>query len=123
MANVMNDGATVRKYRESLRDCLPHMKPMVAPFVIGDIEPYQSPIDSRVIHSRKDHKDDLLRNGCRVYEGRQQEQQAVDQHKAEEDVKFEQTVGETLAQTAAEIKDGRTAIDKSGKIPFTFGME
>lgn len=122
MANAMNDGETVRKHRESLRDCYPNMPPMKAPFVIGDIEPYQSPVDLRVINSRKDHKDDLLRNGCRVYEGRAQETQEAMRHQADNDSNMERVIGDAVEETYYDIKEKRVPPDKSGKIPFTFGI-
>lgn len=51
-------------------------------FVRPDIEPYESPIDGRVINSRVQRAEDLKRNGCRPYEGREQEQKEVDRQRA-----------------------------------------
>ena len=36
--------------------------------IIRDIEPYQSPIDGRVIGSRREKREDLKRSGCVEYE-------------------------------------------------------
>lgn len=41
--------------------------------IIPDIEPYESPIDGRVINSRTQRRDDLERHNARPYEGREQE--------------------------------------------------
>lgn len=37
--------------------------------IIPPMEPYQSPVDGRVINSRAQRRDDLARHGCRPYEG------------------------------------------------------
>lgn len=46
----------------------PATKLISAPMVIGDIPPYTSPIDGRIIESRSARREDLLRNGCVEYE-------------------------------------------------------
>ena len=45
--------------------CGGHMKRVIcAPMVMGDIHPYISQIDGRVIHSRSDHRAHLKAHGC-----------------------------------------------------------
>jgi len=45
-----------------------------APYVVGDLPDYESPIDGRVVHGRAGRREDLRRSGCRPYEGREAEQ-------------------------------------------------
>lgn len=92
-------------------------------YIVGDIEPYQSPVDGRVIGSRKDNREDLLRNGCRQWEGTAQEQMVADQYKADQDAKFENSIGDMVEKTYHDIKEGRIEPDTSGKVDFTFGMD
>lgn len=42
-------------------------------FVWDDLPAYESPIDGRVVEGRRARREDLRRNGCRPYEGREQE--------------------------------------------------
>ena len=93
-------------------------------FIIGDIEPYQSPVDSRIINSRKDHRDDLLRTGCRVYEGRDQEQREADRHVAQDNERFENSLGDKMLKVQSQLKNKNIEpgpIDKP--ISWTFGMD
>jgi len=92
-------------------------------YIQGDIEPYTSPVDGKVIHSRKDNREDLLRNDCRQWEGTQQETMVAEQYKSDKDKKFENSIGDMIAETAAGIKEGRVETDRSGKVDFTFGMD
>lgn len=48
-------------------------RPSSAPFIIPDLPEYQSPIDGKVISGRAQRREDLKRNGCRPWEGREQE--------------------------------------------------
>lgn len=41
----------------------------VAPFVVGDLPPYESPVTGKVIAGRAKRRDDLARNNCRPWEG------------------------------------------------------
>ena len=80
-------------------------KPVVRThFIIGDIEPYQSPIDDRPIMSRRQHEDDLKRNGCRVYEGRAQEQKMADAHQEQADKDFDASLDVALRKTANDLE-------------------
>ena len=45
-----------------------------APYVVGDLPDYESPIDGRVVHGRAGRREDLRRSGSRPYEGREAEQ-------------------------------------------------
>lgn len=42
--------------------------PLATPRVLSDIPDYRSPIDGRVIGSRSERREDLLRNNCVEYE-------------------------------------------------------
>lgn len=92
-------------------------------YVIGDIEPYTSPIDGKVIGSRVDNREDLLRNNCRQWEGTEQETMVANQHKQDEDMKFENKVGDIVEETFHDIKEGRVTPDANDKIDFTFGKD
>ena len=56
-----------------------------AAFVMGDIPAYTSPIDGRLIDGRKARREDLKRNNCRPWEGRDQEQKEADRRRADLD--------------------------------------
>lgn len=75
-----------------------------APYVRGDIEPYQSPIDDSVITSRRAQRYDLERSGCRIYEGREAEQREADRHKAYKWEKLEKTLDSSIQQVANDLK-------------------
>ena len=47
---------------------MPERDGVVMPMIQSDIEPYQSPVDGRVIGSRSARRDDLARNNCVPYE-------------------------------------------------------
>ena len=92
-------------------------------YIVGDIEPYTSPIDGKVIASRKQNREDLIRNNCRQWEGTEQETRVAEQVKAEQESKFENSIGDMVESTFHDMKEGRIAPDKSGKVDFTFGMD
>lgn len=75
-----------------------------APFIMGDIEPYQSPINDTIINSRRGQRYDLESNGCRIYEGREQEQKAADEFKANKEKKFEDSLEVALYETQRDLK-------------------
>ena len=54
-----------------------------APFVWDDLPAYESPIDGRVVEGRKARREDLKRNGCRPWEGREQEAREAAKVRAE----------------------------------------
>lgn len=94
-----------------------------APFIIGDIEPYQSPIDDRMINSRSQQRYDLESNGCRIYEGREQEQKAADKHNAYKEEKFEQTLEVALHETARDLRYQNVKPETRIKSAWTIGEE
>ena len=47
----------------------------------------------------------------------------ANQHKQDEDMKFENKVGDIVEQTFHDIKEGRVAPDTNEKIDFTFGKD
>lgn len=54
----------------------------------GDIPDYRSPIDGRVISGKVKRRDDLRRNGCRPWEGSEQEKkEAAKRLRADEQVR------------------------------------
>lgn len=60
-----------------------------APYVMGDLPDYESPVDGRVVHGRAGRREDLRRHGCRPWEGMEAEraeatrQRAYDAQRAE----------------------------------------
>ena len=71
------------------------------PMVIGDIPAYQSPIDGHWVESRAQRREDLKRNGCRPYEGLEQEKKEaarIQQYQTQQmDARLERSAGEVLA--------------------------
>lgn len=52
-------------YQATPECCGQPMKRVIcAPMVMGDIKPYISQIDGRIIHSRSEHRDHLKAHGC-----------------------------------------------------------
>ena len=93
-------------------------------YIIGDIEPYLSPIDHRVINSRKDNRDDHARNNTRQWEGREAEEKEAARFQAQEEVDFEANLGDVVEETFHDIKENRVEVDRSGKpLSWTFGMD
>ena len=62
------------------------------PFVIGEIEAYQSPIDGSVIDSRAKRREDLKRSGSRPWEGLQAEKKEAARIQSQEREKFNKTI-------------------------------
>jgi len=77
-----------------------------APMGIVDIPAYQSPVTGRWINSRSQRAEDLKRNGCRPWEGMEQEKKEADRQKAyaeaDEDKKLTRSAEIALAQMAPE---------------------
>jgi predicted small secreted protein len=93
-------------------------------FIVGDIEPYQSPIDGSVINSRKDHREDLVKNGCRVYEGREAEAQEAQRYRDYVDQKTEKIISDGVEETYHDLKEGRIEKpDPDKPCSFTFGLD
>ena len=46
---------------------------LTAPYGVVDIPAYQSPVSGRWINSRRERNEDLKRNDCRPWEGKEQE--------------------------------------------------
>lgn len=78
------------------------------PAIHCDIPEYTSPIDGRVISSRKQRLEDLKRNECRPYEGFEQEQKEADRYRAEQDRKFEEKLDGMVEKTYYQLRDGMT---------------
>lgn len=85
----------------------PPSKPM-APAIFGDLPDYTSPVDGRVVSGRKQRRDDLRRNGCRPYEGFEQEQKEANRHRAYMDKKADERISEAVEKTYYQLRDGMT---------------
>lgn len=104
----MSQGKVVRDwYRRTYAESTFRLPPRKGPYIRGDIEPYQSPVTGEVITSRREHREDLKRAGCRVYEGREQEEKEAARYREDQNRKDEKALSEAVEQTAAELKDGR----------------
>ena len=57
----MRNGRYTAAYRR-LRETSNVVAAISAPMIIGDLEPYRSPIDGTVIRSRTDHRDHMRRH-------------------------------------------------------------
>lgn len=94
-----------------------------APYIIGDIEPYVSPVSEKVITSRKAHREDLKRTGCRVYEGREQESKYAEQARKEQDAKFEKSLGDKMEKTYYQLREGVVKPEKKIKTSWLIGED
>ena len=78
--------------------CGAPMDKIITPTHIAtDIPDYQSPIDGRVIHGRKGQREDLARNNCRIYEGRESEDRAAAAFRADREKKLDAKIHEELS--------------------------
>lgn len=91
-------GKTTTAYRSIANrndgpECHGKMEIRISP-VRGYVENirYQSPIDNRPITSKRQRNDDLARNGCRPWEGIEQERKQASRNKEYEAQKFERSV-------------------------------
>ena len=63
-------------------------------YVQPDFEPYQSPIDGKIISGRRARRYDLQRSGSREYEGRASEVRAAQEYRATQEKKLERSMME-----------------------------
>ena len=80
-----------------------------APLVFGDLPSYRSPINGQWIDGRVARREDLKRNGCRPWEGLEQEKKESARHNryAEErlDASLTKAAGEALYQLPPEKRE------------------
>lgn len=94
-----------------------------APYVRGDIEPYQSPIDDTVITSRRGQRYDLEKNGCRIYEGREAEQAEANRHREYKQKRFEETISRGIEEVANDLKYQNIQPEKRIKSSWLIGED
>lgn len=75
-----------------------------APFVRGDIEPYESPATGKVVGSRRDQRYDLESSGSRLYEGRAQEEKEAARFREYEQQKYDESLGRAVEETANDLR-------------------
>lgn len=92
--------------RDAQREEVKQKTPTV--YIQPDIEPYISPTTGELISSRKAHREDLKRSGCRVYEGREQETKEAARVRAEQDRRAESKISEAVEKTFYDLKYNRT---------------
>tara|TARA_R110000744_G_scaffold26147_8_gene64509 strand:- start:5196 stop:5675 length:480 start_codon:yes stop_codon:yes gene_type:complete len=93
-------------------------------FVQGDIEPFHSPIDMKVINSRPEYLEDLKRSGSRHWEGQEQEQRYADQHNADTNAAFEASLDDKMLKVQNEIKNKSIETAPADKpLSWTFGED
>lgn len=61
------------------------------PTVFGDLPGYQSPTTGLWVEGRKQRREDLVRSGCRPWEGKEQEVKEAARHKAEIEKRADKT--------------------------------
>lgn len=88
-----------------------------SPFIIGNMTPYQSPIDGRWINSREQRKEDLKRSGSRPYEGLEVEKREAQRIQEEKQKAFEAKIPGMIEKTAIQLRDGMT---KPCRDPISF---
>ncbi|MAF88889.1 MAG: hypothetical protein CL963_03495 [Euryarchaeota archaeon] len=96
-------GEMIPDYMWRQFDMMPKPKPK-SHFIIGEIDPYQSPIDDRIVNTRKEHLDDLKRHGCRHYEGFDVEQKAANEWQADRDKEFDASLQKSFEETYMDLK-------------------
>lgn len=74
-----------------------------APSVRGDLPGYQSPIDGKWIEGRRARNEDLVRNGCRPYEGRDSEHKEMTKRQNENEDKLDQLIDTAVETTLTEM--------------------
>jgi hypothetical protein len=70
-----------------------------ASMVQGDLPSYTSPIDGKWIDGRKQRAEDLKRNGCRPWEGLDQEKKEAAKQVKYADEKLDASLTKTAAET------------------------
>lgn len=73
------------------------------PFVMGEIPDYTSPVDGKVISGRAQRREDMRRNGCRPWEGRDQEVKEAQRQKQYQDQHLEQRLHENVMRSYHEL--------------------
>jgi hypothetical protein len=82
----------------------------LTPFIIGEIPAYQSPIDGRVIESRTQRREDMKRNQCRPWEGKQQELNEAQRHRGYAEQHLDRTLHEATARSFYEMPPSKRRI-------------
>jgi putative FmdB family regulatory protein len=73
---------------------------IVAPHIAGDYEAYNCPITGKRVEGRREHQENLKKNGCRVLEPGEREQFL--QRKAQEQKEQEKEIDNWVEQAAAQ---------------------
>lgn len=79
-----------------------------APMIARAMQEYQSPIDGRIISSKRQRVDDLKRSGCREYEGYESEKRAADTFNRDKEKKWDKRLDGLIERTAIELRDKMT---------------
>lgn len=64
------------------------------PFIWDDLPAYQSPVDGHEVRGRRARRDDLKRNRCRPWEGRQQEEKEAARQRGYQEQRFDRGLEE-----------------------------
>lgn len=75
----------------------------IGAFSTKPYEAFESPASGKVIRSEREKYDDMKRNGCRPWEGQEQERKAVAEKKKANDKKLDKAVNEELRKNAAKM--------------------
>lgn len=99
----------------------PMNRQLSAPYVMGDYEPYESPVvPGKIIHGRRQHEEHLRETGCRILEPgeSQAHMKKLQQDEEKLDKALDETADELIAKMptdkrdrlAAEMEAGVTAV-------------
>lgn len=77
----------------------------------ADIEPYQSPVDGRVITGRRARRDDFKRHNCRPWEGLEVERRESEKWRKEQEATLDKKLEETIGRTLHQLPNARELID------------
>lgn len=83
-------------------------------YIIPDIPDYTSPINGKLISGRKQRREDLVRNSCRPYEGRDQELKEANRSQSYLDQANDRKVHESVAKAFHQLHpDKRRILSRS----------
>jgi putative FmdB family regulatory protein len=71
---------------------------------------YTSPIDGRPITTKQARLDDMARNGCRPWEGMEQEKKEAQRRAAYADEKLDKTLDKAIGETLSALPSEKKAV-------------
>lgn len=76
-----------------------------APRVFGDIEPFISPATGQIVQGKRGRREDMLRTGCREWEGLESEQRHHAKKQEVADAEVDAQIEEAVERAANELRN------------------